>query len=194
LGEDAGMLDGLGPDFLPVSFLVRLDDPGMVEAFVRKVEVMGAVEKVDYPKKAIDFIAGISGWVKAFGLAIACIPMLFALFIISNTIRLAVFERSGEISIMRYIGATEHLIRWPFVVEGVLIGALGAAAAYLLTRFGYSIVESSFNAGVAGVSNNFVSLAAAGSVSAQLLALDLLFGVLIGAVGSAQAIRKHLRA
>jgi cell division transport system permease protein len=119
--------------------------------------------------------------------------MLFAVFIISNTIRIAVFERSGEISIMRYIGATEQLIRWPFVFEGVLIGALGALVAYFLTDFGYSIVEGSFNSGVAAISGDFVSLAPVGSVSAQLLALDLLFGVFIGAAGSAQAVQRHLR-
>jgi cell division transport system permease protein len=194
LGEEAGILDGLGPEFLPVSFIVKMDDPELIEGFVQKVVGMEGVDKVDYPKKVIDFISGVSRWVKLFGIALVSIPMLFSVFIISNTIRLAVSERSGEIGIMRYIGATENIIKWPFVVEGVLMGALGAAFAFMLTNYGYSFVERGFSLEVAGVSDNFFVLEGVGAITARLLALDLAFGMCVGAAGSAQAIRRHLRA
>ena len=129
---------------------------------------------------------------KAFGAVLAGIPILFAIFIVSNTIRIAVFERRNEISIMRYIGATEQIIRWPFVVEGIVTGIVGATVAFLATGFGYRFVENSFNMEMANLTDDLFRLVGTGSVSSMLIFVYLFIGVGVGAVGSARSIGKYL--
>lgn len=193
LGDNAGMLDGIGPDFLPVSFIVKMDDTSLIEDFVADLESNPEIEKISYPKRTIDLIARISSWTKVFGAVLAGIPILFAVFIVSNTIRLAVFERRGEIGIMRYIGATENIIRWPFVVEGIITGIVGATVAFLATGFGYRFVEGNFNAELTGLTDDLFRLVRTGNVSTLLLAVYLLIGVGVGAVGSARSLHRYLR-
>jgi len=193
LGENADILDGMEPDFLPVSFIVKLGDASLINDFVGELEQNPLIDKITYPKQIIDLIVRFSNWTKIVGAVLAGIPILFAVFIISNTIRIAVFERRSEIGIMRYIGATEQLIRWPFIVEGMITGIVGATAAFVATGFGYRLLESNFNLEVAAQAGGMIRLAGAESVSTLLLAVYLAIGVGVGAIGSARSIRKYLR-
>ena len=193
LGENSEILDEIEPDFLPISFILKLDEPEKIYDFVTWLEGIPEIAKISYPKRAIDVITQISNWMKAFGVVIAGIPILFALFIISNTIRIAVFERRNEISIMRYIGATEQIIRWPFVVEGIITGIVGAAVAFAATGFGYRFIESNFNLGMSNLTDDLFKLVGANSVLSLLLLVYILVGVGVGAIGSARSIRKYLR-
>jgi len=193
LGDNSDILDGVGADFLPVSFILKLDDSDQIASFVQWLEEIPNVDKISYPKRTIDLISRVSNWAKAFGAVLAGIPILFAVFIVSNTIRLAVSERRGEISIMRYIGATEQIIRWPFIVEGMITGIVGATIAFLATGYGYKFVEDSFNLEMSGLTDDLFRLVDAGSVSSILLIIYVLVGVGVGAFGSARSIRKYLR-
>ena len=191
--QGAGLLRDIEPDYLPVSFVMRLADPGMISALVEELETIPQIVKINYPKDVIDNMIGISNWVKAFAAVLAGIPILFAVFIISNTIRIAVFERRGEIVIMRYIGATENAIRWPFIVEGVFTGALGAVAAFLATGYGYKLLAGNIAGGAAESSGGLIRLASAGSVTTTLLIIYLIIGAGVGAVGSAGSVNKYLK-
>ena len=193
LGENSAILDGFGAEFLPESFILRMGDASLIDGFVLWLEGMPEVDKVSYPKKTIDLITGVSNWAKAFGAVIAGIPILFAVFIVSNTIRLAVMERRGEIGIMRYIGATEQIIRWPFVVEGMITGAVGATIAFFATGYGYKLVEGAVSAEMVSLTDDLFRLVEIGSVSPVLLLTYALIGVGVGAVGSARSIRKYLK-
>ena len=193
LEEDADILNGMENDFLPVSFIIRLEDTAQIDDFVTEIEMMDGIDKIFYPKATIDFISRVSNWVKAFGLILVSIPMLFSVFIMSNTIKIAVFERKNEISIMRYIGATEQLIKWPFIVEGVLIGLIATAIAFILTNYGYMVLENSFKSEISSVSSNLLELVRVGSVSTLILLTYFIIGVGVGAIGSVQSIRKYLR-
>jgi len=193
LGENADILDGLESGFLPVSFIIKLVDNEAIDGFVAELEQNPQIEKISYPKRTIEFITRVSGWAKAFGVVLAGIPIMFAIFIISNTIKIAVFERRGEISIMRYIGATEQIIRWPFVAEGMIIGIVGATIAFVATGFGYKLVESNFNFEVSGITDGLFSLVRIGNISSLLLAVYMAIGVGVGAVGSARSLRKYLQ-
>ena len=192
LGENGGLMEGFEDDFLPVSFIIRMESPDLVDEFVKKAEEMDSVEKVNYPKETINVISGVSKWVKYFSVLLVLIPMLFAFFIMSNTIKLAVAERSVEVGIMRYIGATEQLIRWPFVIEGVIIGLIGSSLAYMITGYGYSLVERTFSAEAQGGVGNLFRMIKIGDVSAALLLIYVVIGVGVGAVGSVRSIRKYL--
>ena len=192
LGEDATMLEGFGNEFLPESFLIKLNDSSMTESFVEWVQTFDGVDQVFYPKTTIDFITKVSSWAKIFGMLLVSIPMLFSVFIISNTIRLAVIERRNEISIMRYIGATEQLIKWPFIIEGVIIGMLAAVISFLITSYGYRMLERSFNVELSGATGNLFRLIQVGDVAGLLLLIYMIIGIGVGAIGSIQSIRKYL--
>jgi cell division transport system permease protein len=194
LGENSDILDEIEPDFLPVSFILKLEESDMIFDFVQWLEEIPGISKISYPKRTIDLIAGVSNWTKVFGAVLAGIPILFAIFIVSNTIRLAVFERRNEISIMRYIGATERIIRWPFIVEGVITGIVGATVAFLATGFGYKFVENSFNPDMAYLTDDLFKLVGIGSVSSILLSAYMCIGVGVGAAGSARSVSKYLKA
>jgi len=191
--DDTSILEGIEPDFLPESFIIKLEEPEMIGDFVLWLEDLPGIAKIAYPKQTIDLISKVSDWTKAFGAVLAGIPILFAVFIVSNTIRIAVFERRNEISIMRYIGATEQIIKWPFIVEGMLTGTVGATIAFLATGFGYRFVEENFNLEMANLTDDMIRLMGVGSVSSFLLIIYLLIGVGVGAVGSARSIKKYLR-
>ena len=193
LGDDAGMLDDIGPDFLPVSFIVKMDDPAMIDAFVQRALGIDGVADVSYEKRTTALIANVWRWAKVAGFVLAGIPMLLAAFIMSNAIKLAVHERRQEISIMRYIGATERLIAWPFVVEGVVVGLFGAAFAYLLTASGYAILERRVGAAVAEWTGDLFRLVPTRDVSAPLFAAFIVIGVGVGAAGSLRSVGKHLK-
>jgi len=193
LGENSGILDGFGADFLPVSFILRMDEASLINDFVLWLEEIPDIEKVSYPKRTIDLISSVSNWAKAFGAVIAGIPILFAVFIVSNTIRLAVLERRGEISIMRYIGATEQIIRWPFIVEGMITGVVGATIAFIATGYGYKFIEDNINIEMASLTDDLFRLVNVGSVSSALLLTYITIGVGVGAIGSARSIRKYLK-
>ena len=193
LGENSDILYEIEPDYLPISFIMKLDESDMIYDFVLWLEEIPDIAKISYPKRTIDLIARVSNWTKVFGTVLAGIPILFAVFIVSNTIRIAVFERRNEISIMRYIGATEQLIRWPFIVEGMITGIVGAAIAFFATGFGYNFVENSFSPEMANLTDDLFRLVGAGSVSTVLLLVYLFIGVGVGAVGSARSISKYLR-
>jgi cell division transport system permease protein len=188
LEEDRDLLVGLKEDFLPASFIVKMESPDMIEGFVEKASQMDGVFKVTYPKKTIDFISKISRWVKIISVFLIVIPMLFAYFIMSNTIKLAVNEQKTEIGVMRYIGATEQLIRWPFVVEGVMIGLIGASIAFIITGHGYSILESNFSSDMLNIPDNMFNLIKIGNISSILLLIYMILGVGVGAVGSVKSI------
>jgi cell division transport system permease protein len=193
LEEDRDLLEGLEEDFLPASFIVKMESPDMIEGFVEKAGQMDGVFKVTYPKKTIDFISKISRWIKIISVFLIVIPMLFAYFIMSNTIKLAVNEQKTEIGVMRYIGATEQLIRWPFVVEGVMIGLIGASIAFIITGHGYSILESNFSSDMLNIPDNMFNLIKIGNISSILLLIYMILGVGVGAVGSVKSIGKYLR-
>ena len=114
---------------------------------------------------------------------------IVAAFIVSNAIKVSVHNRRKEINIMKYIGATDRFIRIPFVLEGLLIGFMGAIAAFLVVFWGYfalvSYIGNQLNFGV-------VDLVKAGEIAPILAVLFVVFGSLIGVVGSAISMRKHL--
>jgi cell division transport system permease protein len=110
------------------------------------------------------------------------------MFIISNTIKLTVFARRKEINIMKYIGATDWFIRWPFIVEGVIIGLAGAAIGFVAISIVYGILWGKVAEGV-----NIFSLVSLGEIQFNVTYTFVLVGIGIGAIGSTISIRKYLQ-
>lgn len=187
LGEDQDVLEGLGDDFMPVSFIIELnnlkDAKGVVEAF----KLIEGVSNVRYSQERIDILIKIATWVQVGNIVLTIILLAVAMFIISNTIKLTVFARRKEINIMKYIGATDWFIRWPFIVEGVVIGLVGAAIGFLAISIIYALLSSKVSEGI-----NIISLVSLRELQIVVTYTFALVGIVIGSLGSAVSIRKYL--
>lgn len=189
LGDRADVLDGLqGKDFLRSSIKVALKDIRNSDKTVKELSKINGVEEVknrqDIVKKVIRFTSIVKN-----GSAVAMLILLIvAIFIIQNTIKLSVYAREEEIHIMKFVGATDHFIRMPFVIEGIMIGALGFAVSIVIITLGYNTVISS----VQGIINLFEFIPIE-KCFAPLAVSMAVFGILMGACGSAISLKRHLK-
>lgn len=193
LGENANVLEGFDETLASASFVVKLRDPRTSPEAMEQFNQLSGVRKVTYFQEVIDFISKLTYWINLISLFLIAVLLTVSVFIIANTIKLTVFARRREIGIMKYIGATDWFIRWPFVVEGMLIGVIGAALAFLLTRYVYGTLEARFNRDLYAVSQDFLSLLKAGEVGMMLLGCLILLGAVVGAAGSLISLRKYLK-
>ena len=188
LGNNKSVIEGLGNDFLSVSFTINLANSNDAQEVVKKLSAFPGVDNVRYSQKAIDFMNKVKYWVKVGSSFILFLLIVVSVVIISNTIKLAVFARKKEINIMKYLGATDWFIRLPFIVEGVIIGLVGAIMSFGIVNFIYARVFNRFDLSLYGLEMIHKSEFYSG-----LILNMLLIGVVVGALGSMVSIRKYLR-
>jgi cell division transport system permease protein len=182
-------LEGLDADNpLRPSIEVTMNNPRDIPTAAEQIKPMAGVETVDYGQGIAQQLFQVSRTIRLVG-AILVIGLIVAgIFVISNTIRLTVFARRREIAIMKFVGATDWFVRWPFIIEGVILGALGALISWSLIAAGY---DALFRAAAANLP--FFPLAAPWPLLATLGGYMLVLGVVIGAMGSGISLRRHLR-
>lgn len=193
LGKDENVLEGIDESFLPVSFKIKLKDPQENMDVVQQYKSTFGVEDVKFSQKTIDFISRISYWVRLISGLLIVVFLVISMFIISNTIKLTVFARRREINIMKYIGATDWFIRWPFVIEGVIIGFIGAIVAFILTSYGYNAFERRINTDLLSIGQELIKFVKINDIGLLIIGIYSLLGAVIGAMGSLISIRKYLR-
>jgi len=193
LGDDINILEGMDNSFLPISFIIKLYSPEDSEELIQELKQISGVDKVSYPQKTVEFISKFTGWIQLVSSFLIIVLLIVAVFIIANTIRLTVFSRRREISIMKYIGATDWFIRWPFIVEGVIIGILGAMLAFLISGYGYNALEVRFTRELAMTGTSIITLMELRSIGTRIISFYLALGCVVGAVGSVTSIRKYLK-
>ena len=141
-------------------------------------------------REYVEALVSFNKFTNTLSIVVLVVLSMISIFIIYNTIKLTVFARRREIGIMKYVGATNAYIRAPFILEGTLLGLIGAIVAFLIIRITYYYVL-----GLVG-GNLFLpvdaSLASPEAVMGQLIFFFLLYGGFIGAIGSVFAIRKFL--
>lgn len=181
-----------GNNPMPESFIVRAksaENMGEIKSFAESLNSPG-IEYVKYGEDYIRALTNFNRFANLLSVVVTIVLSVIALLLIYNTIKITVFARRKEIGIMKYVGATDAYIRVPFVLEGMILGIIAAVVALLAIRGGYYYILG-FLTG-----NSLISvtstLASPGSVVAQLSVFFLLYGVVIGAVGSVFAIRKFL--
>lgn len=187
----ANILQGYDESFLNVTFIIKVKDPEDSVLVSQELRSLAGVEKVSYSQQTIDMIANTAKWVRIISMVLIGLLLIISLFIISNTIKLTVFARRKEINIMKYIGATDWFIRWPFIYEGVLIGIIGALIAFLLVAYIYSFAEPRLSSYLIDFGNNYATVKF-GSVWGTLALIYAGVSAVIGASGSVMSIRKHL--
>lgn len=150
------------------------------------------IESIRHAQQLTDTLMAIDAIFKIVSVVIIAILAIISIGIIMNTIKLTVFIRKNEIGIMKYVGATDWFIRWPFIVEGVIIGLIGAAIPSIISWLSYDRIVDYFNTHIS-VLNTLVALKSGGEIFVVTIPVALLVGALLGAVGSITSVRKHLR-
>ena len=189
-GENAYLLEGLDPNPLQNSYIVKLKDIKYADNVVDKANKLDGVDEAKYYKDIIDKMLIVANYVQGGGLIIIAILILVSIFIISNTIKITVTARKREVNIMKYVGATNGYIRGPFIIEGVLFGLIGAIISILIVNWGYKYFFNS-------ISNELYVLFTVYLVPPNALIKDLsiifvAIGTGIGALGSMVSIRRFL--
>jgi len=146
LGSQAGLLDGLNTNPLPASFEVAFGAPERagidIEKIKKKLENMPGVDEVQYSEQWLKRFEGLVSMLRIAGLVVGGLLCVAVLFIITNTIRLAIYSRRDEIEIFKLVGATDWFVKVPFLIEGSLQGVLGAVIALGVLFSTYSLLSS----------------------------------------------------
>ncbi len=141
--DDSHLLEGLGENPLPASFVVTLApnfrSPEAMKDWVEQVQTMEGVAKVDYNQQWISVLADLMGYIELAAIGVGVLLSAAAVTIIGNTIRLALFARREEIEILRSIGATGTFIRIPYFLEGAVLGACGSALSLGILKLGFEV-------------------------------------------------------
>lgn len=188
--EELVSYSGLPEDIIDDSFKVSLHDISQSQQIAEQIKNIDGVFRVENRQDMINIIYSITNAVRHVSVWIILIFMFISVFIISNTIKLALFARRKEINIMKYVGATDAFIRWPFMIEGMIVGFVGAVVAFF-------IIQSCYMAGLGALSSvpamAIITLRDFGEIWHMILLPFVAVGVLIGAIGSALSIRKYLQ-
>ena len=189
LEGNSGMLEGYSLENNPLasSYIVTLEDASYAGDVSKAVEDMTGVESITNQQELIEKISNVVDFVQILGIVLFIVFIGVSIFLIMNTIKLAVYSRRREVGIMKFVGATDWFIRWPFVIEGMIIGAVGSLLATAILYFIYR--------GVFGfIASNLLiaNLVPVSFVLTTLLGGFLLGGIVVGAIGSIAALRKFL--
>jgi cell division transport system permease protein len=189
-GDKASLLDGLSPTILPDAYKVTIED---LEKFDETIEEIKRVENVMQIHENSDLagkLATIRNAVSYISLGIVAILFLVSMFIVSNTIRITIYNRRLEISIMKAVGATNAFIRWPFIVEGILLGLFSAVLGLGIQYGVYSVASiwlGNIMSMLGGQAVNFLDYVG------LIFGIFAFIGVFIGAFGSILSLNKYLK-
>lgn len=171
------------------SYKIYLKDISLTKDVSRKLQNITGIANIKTAQQTVDSLAKASNTINLIGVFIIGILILASFFMVSNSIKMAFHSRKKEISIMKYVGATNCFIEFPFIIEGIVIGFLGASLAY-------GLVLISYNYFVDFIKKSF-SLFHMLDFTAFLYILAVIFGtigIVIGAASSAVSVRQHLKA
>lgn len=191
LGDDGEAFESLRDENpLQDMYVIKTNIPQDTVVVAKKVESFDFVDEVRYGKGTVEKLFKVVEVSRNIG-AILIIGLVFtALFLIANTIKLTILSRSKEIEIMKLVGATNAFIRWPFFIEGLLLGLIGSIIPITVLIISYNFIYNEFNAKLKTL---FVELLPVSPFVFQLAATLVFIGVFIGVWGSLTSIRKFLR-
>ena len=173
------------------SYEIFLSDVSMQDALVTWLQSIPQVRKVNYSEMTANTLSGLNLLIAYVSMGIIVILLAVSIFLISNTVAIGISVRSEDINIMKYIGATDFFVRAPFVLEGMLIGLIGAAVPlgliYSLYNYALNYIVERFL-----VLSGFLNFLSVDEVFHFLIPVSLGVGVGIGFLGSISTVRKHL--
>ena len=189
LGDKEGLLAAMEKDNpLPNSYRIKTQNPEVVKDVANMIGRIDGIDEVKYGKEIVDKLFKITGIIRFVGIGVMAVLSIISIFIISNTIKLTVYARRREIEIMKYIGATDWFIRWPFLIEGMVLGFLGSLIAVGVLNVAYYYL---FNFVVLNIP--IITLLPFDVFLYDLSIWFLGIGTFIGTIGSGISIRRFLR-
>ena len=193
LGDKSYLLDGYDQNnVFPSSYVITLTDLSKSAEVQAQIKEMQNIKKITSSDETIDMLIRIAKGVKIGSYVIIVALIAISIFIISNTIKLTVYARRKEISIMKYVGATNSFIRWPFIVEGIIIGLMSGAISLALVASLYMVISQNTTF-VGFLSNLGLRLLDFSDMFNLILIIYLVLGVGIGVLGSSLSMRKYLK-
>ena len=186
--ENESLLEGYEGEnnIFTASYVVTLTDLNLNQQVQDEIMKLDNVKKIASSNQTVSTLIDLSNGIKI------VTGVILILLIISNTIKLTVHARRKEISIMKYVGATNGFIRWPFIVEGMIIGIISSLISILLVGVAYNfIAEQMVNASFMKIMG--VSLVSFGDMFNSIIVVYMLLGIGIGALGSIISMRKYLK-
>ena len=189
-GESGYLLDSLGDNPLPNSVLVKVDNLSAANRVNSAAGKIAGVESTKYYKETVDKLTRVTNFMAIAAMVIMLFLIIVSIVVVANTIRLTVFARAREISIMKYVGATNWFVRGPFLVEGIIIGAVSSLIAAGVTYLFYGRIVDAIGVKVMTILSS--PLVPAGYLASNLVIIFLALGVGIGSTGSIISMRKFL--
>jgi cell division transport system permease protein len=189
-GDKAALLDGLTADILPDAYKVTVKDLEQFDATADKIEKLDYVLQIRENSELAGKLASIRNAVSYVCIGVVAVLFFVSMFIVANTIRITIFNRRLEISIMKAVGATNMFIRWPFIVEGVLLGVFSAVIALVLEYGLYSIACIWLSDVMAMIGGEVVPFV---DYILVIFAIFMFIGMFIGSIGSLLSLNKYLK-
>ena len=193
-GDKQDLLDGFEGEnnIFPDSYIVTLTDltkNGQVQDEIWKLE---NIKKITNKDETVSTLISLANGIKIVTGVILILLIIISTFIIANTIKLTVHARRKEISIMKYVGATNSFIRWPFMVEGMIIGIISSTISIAIVGVGYHFAAQQLvNSQMMKLIN--MSLVSFSDMLSSIILVYMLLGIGIGAIGSVISMRKYLK-
>ncbi len=191
-GENGYLLDSLQDNPLPNSVVIMIADLEAADSLAEKAATYDGVEDVKFYKDTVDKLLSATKFVQIAAIVVMIFLIIVSIVVVSNTIKLTVFNRASEISIMKYIGATNWFIRGPFLAEGIIIGIISAGISVALSALMYDRLMEA-------VGDQIFSVLSMPMVPVSFMAYNftwifLALGISIGSCGSIISMRKFLDA
>ena len=192
LGEKQEVMDSIDPNgFSSASFIITLTDLDLNESVQESINKLDNVRSIESSNKTISTLSKVGKWIKILTGALLAILIIISIFIISNTIKLTVHARRKEISIMKYVGATNSFIRTPFMIEGIIIGLISSIISLGIVSILYNVVVDKLMASET-MQTIGVNILSFNNLFTEIAVVYLILGIGIGILGSSISMRKYL--
>jgi cell division transport system permease protein len=188
--DDQTLFQDVEASVLRDRYIIYLNDIALMEQTQNDLYQIKGIAKVNAYLEVADGFVTVRNVVSAVSLILVVVLVIVSIFIMANTIKLATYSRREEIAIMKMVGASNWFIRFPFVIEGLVLGLLGGLLGFFLEWGIYDVVTNSIMTGLMG---NLLSVIPFGSLSTVVLLIYLAVGLVVGGFGSSIAIRNYLR-
>lgn len=139
-GKRLELDDAVDENPLPDTFVINVVVPDLVPEVAKQVSAITGISEVRYSGSLLDQVQVLASAVRIGGLILVCMLSVATLLIVMNTIRLTVIAREKDIAIMKLVGATNSFIKWPFIIEGIMIGCIGSAFSFVILNVSYEVV------------------------------------------------------
>lgn len=172
------------------TYLVKVKDINKVAEVAAKIKKINGVAVVKYGEGMVEQLIMVFDAVRQVSIGIVIALVIVTAFLISNTIKIAIFSRKKEIEIMRLVGASNMNIRVPFIIEGLFLGVIGSIIPIMVTTYGYVALYNNFNG---QMFSPFIKLVKPQPFIYMVSLILMAIGIVVGMFGSWRAVRKHLK-